>query len=577
MTKKESIIILFSITLCWSCAYIFIKDIPAEFSIYAYLTLTSGVAGLILLFMLHRRLKSIDRLTFVRGLILSLLIMANMIFEKFGLDHLPASAVSTIASMNIVIVPLILIVMKQYPTRNQTAGIVIILGGILLSNQISLSGNDAGNLKGTVFVLLSCVMMSLYTVLAADYTKKSDPLLLTMLQMCLTALFGLVLWIITDPGSFTSIEWNGEVISYILLIALFSKCYAYVMLMLAEKYADALSVTIVASMDPVVTLLMAVLIPNVMGSTESFSMQSLLRAVIIALGAIVAGTHFLGGKENGATEESEIPPEETGQQAVPVTKELPSPLKTFVAILVVFAVLNIAINVMEFAEGYSEARPENLLPAVAGMLFGPIGAAACAVGNLLGDIPYLAQYGMTSILGLAANFLLAYIPYKIWYAMTDKEISMHTWKNILLFLWGILAGSMVCSCLLGYGLEMIFGEWQRDLIPISFVNNMVFSVALGLPLLIVMTSDDIGWGGWKKRFLNRKQTSLSRKSPRIPLWVLCVVFTVLGGILFIAGVSGVRMQQNMLLKGLAVLTVLLTAAVCVMPEKAKENGVRPWG
>ena len=122
---------------------------------------------------------------------------------------------------------------------------------------------------------------------------------------------------------------------------------------------------------------------------------------------------------------------------------------------------------------------------------------------------------------------------------------------------------------------MIFGEWQRDLIPISFVNNMVFSVALGLPLLIVMTSDDIGWGGWKKRFLNRKKTSLSRKSPRIPLWVLCVVFTVLGGILFIAGVSGVRMQQNMLLKGLAVLTVLLTAAVCVMPEKAKENGVRP--
>ena len=69
MTKKESIIILFSITLCWSCAYIFIKDIPAEFSIYAYLTLTSGVAGLILLFMLHKRLKSIDRLTFVRGLI----------------------------------------------------------------------------------------------------------------------------------------------------------------------------------------------------------------------------------------------------------------------------------------------------------------------------------------------------------------------------------------------------------------------------------------------------------------------------------------------------------------------------
>ena len=110
MTKKESIIILFSITLCWSSAYIFIKDIPAEFSIYSYLTLTSGVAGLILLFLMRKQLKRIDRMTFIRGLILALLIMGNMIFEKFGLDNLSASAVSTIASMNIVIVPIILLI-----------------------------------------------------------------------------------------------------------------------------------------------------------------------------------------------------------------------------------------------------------------------------------------------------------------------------------------------------------------------------------------------------------------------------------------------------------------------------------
>ena len=670
MTKKESIIILFSITLCWSSAYIFIKDIPAEFSIYSYLTLTSGVAGLILLFLMRKRLKRIDRMTFIRGLILALLIMGNMIFEKFGLDNLSASAVSTIASMNIVIVPIILVFLKQFPSRNQTVGIAIILCGIIISNHIAFTGSDSANLRGTIFVLLSCVMMSLYTVLAADYTKKSDPLILTMLQMCLTAVFGLVLWLITDPASITSINWSGEVISYILIIAFFSKCYAYLMLMLAEKYADALSVTIVASMDPVVTLLMAIVIPDTVGSTETFSARSLLGALIIAIGAIVAGTNFLNKKkaaeksvagkaeealtetaatkaalaeealtETAATKAAlaeaalteavvteAVVPEAAETEAVvtetaatvmvrdgfsrskdektalaenkvregfdnvrdngsaleeqPVqegffsSNRLPSPVRTFFTIVVMFAVLSASINVMKFAAGYSEARPVNALPAVAGMLFGPVGAAACALGNVLGDFPSLSRYGLTLVLGLAGNFLVAYIPYKIWYAVTDKEVNMHSWKNILLFLWAAFTGSMACSCVLGYGLEMLYGEWQNELIRISFLNNFGFTVALGLPSLIVLTSDDVRWGGWKRRFLDGKKIfgvfgngKGSWKKTRIPLWGLCVVYTAVVGALFLTGINGVQMQHNVSIMLLAVAAAVCTVGMCLMPEK----------
>ena len=595
MTKKESIIILFSITLCWSSAYIFIKDIPAEFSIYSYLTLTSGVAGLILLFLMRKRLKRIDRMTFIRGLILALLIMGNMIFEKFGLDNLSASAVSTIASMNIVIVPIILVFLKQFPSRNQTAGIAIILCGIIISNHIAFTGSDSANLRGTIFVLLSCVMMSLYTVLAADYTKKSDPLILTMLQMCLTAVFGLILWLITDPASITSINWSGEVISYILIIAFFSKCYAYLMLMLAEKYADALSVTIVASMDPVVTLLMAIVIPDTVGSTETFSARSLLGALIIAIGAIVAGTNFLNKKkaaESGAgnvetalaaaavtetvqNRENRSEDEKPVQEGFFASNRMPSPIKAFVTIVVMFSVLSVSINVMKFAAGYSEARPVNAIPPVAGMLFGPIGAAACAMGNLFGDFPSMNFYGFTWILGLTGNFLAAYIPYKIWYAVTDKEVNMHSWKNILLFLWGAFAGSMVCSCILGYGLDLLYGYWRSELIRISFLNNFGFTVALGLPSLIVLTSDDIRWGGWKRRFLDGRKAFGSgkgiRKTTRIPLWGLCVVYTVVVGAMFLAGVNEVRILFNVPLIVLAVAVAVCTVAMCLMPAKEMEG------
>ena len=90
MTKKESIIILFSITLCWSSTYVFIKDIPQEFSVYAYLALTSGVAGAILAFVMRRKLRLLNRVSLRQGLILGALVTASNMFEKMGLDRIPA-------------------------------------------------------------------------------------------------------------------------------------------------------------------------------------------------------------------------------------------------------------------------------------------------------------------------------------------------------------------------------------------------------------------------------------------------------------------------------------------------------
>ena len=565
---------MFSITLCWSTSYIFIKDIPATFSIFSYLALTSGVAGLILLFGLWRRLSGIDRMTFLRGLILAVLIMGNMIFEKLSLDRLPVSAVSTIASMNIVIVPIILTFMRKYPTKNQVAGIIIIQIGILISNHLTFSSNLAVNLQGVILVLLSCVMMSLYTVLAADYTKQSDPLILTMLQLCLTALFGLVLWIITDPGSFRSITYNSEVISYILLIALFSKCYAYVMLMVAEKYADALSVTIVASMEPLVTLVMAILLPSIVGSTEAFSPLSLLGTGTITLGAIVAGTNFLDRKKRNMVRSETDTKADRKEDIKPVShrtsEKMPAPWLVFLVIVVLFAVLTILIDVMEFAEGYSQTRPANILPPVTGVLFGPIGAIACSVGNFLGDLPYIMEYGGTVVIGIVANFLAAYIPYKMWFAVTDKEVSAHSWKGILLYLWGVLVGNMLCSCLLGYGLEMAFGVWEQNLIPLSFVNNIVFSVFFGLPILIVLTSDEVGWGAWRRKYLRPGRLFHKKVKTGFPLWIILVAYTVLVGALFGAGAVNVPMHQNRLLEGLAMAAGIATLCVCVMPEKRGE-------
>ena len=65
------------------------------------------------------------------------------------------------------------------------------------------------------------------------------------------------------------------------------------MLMYAQKYANPISVTVIASTEPVVTMVLALLIPNTFGSTESFTLTKFIGAALIVVGAFCAGTNFL--------------------------------------------------------------------------------------------------------------------------------------------------------------------------------------------------------------------------------------------------------------------------------------------
>lgn len=150
MTKKECNILLFSITLCWASSYIFIKDLPADMSSYAYLTLTAGIAGIILIAIFHRSLRHLDKKTALQGLVLAVLLAGNMLLEKAGLALIPSSSASFLSSLNIIMVPLILLLFRKLPTKNNVMGIVIILAGLFISSGTSFAGTSS---LGSLYIL----------------------------------------------------------------------------------------------------------------------------------------------------------------------------------------------------------------------------------------------------------------------------------------------------------------------------------------------------------------------------------------------------------------------------------------
>ena len=289
MTRNENNIVLFSITLCWAASYVFIKSLPPDLSSYAYLTLTTGTASVVLVIVFAKQLKKLNLRILGQGFLMSLLMA--------GIDQLPSSNASFISSLNILFVPLLLLMLHRYPTRNNMLGIPIILFGLALTSGFELRGFLN---TGTFYMIVACLFMAVYTISADYFTKSTDPLLLGVTQMCFTAIIGFLLWLIEEPQTFASIEYTRELLSSVFILAFFAKAYAYIMLMYSQRYTSPVSVTIIASTEPIVTLLLALLIPASFGAKEVFHLESLLGAMFIMAGAIVAGTNFLDKRKEQA-------------------------------------------------------------------------------------------------------------------------------------------------------------------------------------------------------------------------------------------------------------------------------------
>lgn len=297
MSKTENNILLFSITLCWAASYVFIKDLPSGLSTFAYLTMACGIAAVLLTLVFFKKFKGIRLATIGKASILSVLLLLNLITDKMGIDRLASSTASVLASTSILIVPVVMIMMRKMPTKNNLLGAVIIMAGIIIT-----SGFRTENVfsMGAMFMLLSAVLMSIYTIAADKITKEEDPLLLSVLQMWITAILGFVIWFIEEPRTFASLEYTNAMLSSIFILAFFGKAYAYVALMYSQKYSDPISVTIVSSTEPIVTLVLAVLIPSAF--EEHFTTAAVFGAAVIMVGAIVSGTNFLSRKGGKALE-----------------------------------------------------------------------------------------------------------------------------------------------------------------------------------------------------------------------------------------------------------------------------------
>jgi drug/metabolite transporter (DMT)-like permease len=177
--------------------------------------------------------------------------------------------------------------LKKKPTKNNILGIPFILAGLVLTSGVH---RGAPLEPGILYMVAACIFMAIYVLVADSFTEQDDPLLLGIGQMLGVFVIAFLLWFLEEPRTFFSLAYTNEMLASIFLLAFFARAYAYVMLMYGQKYANPISVTVIASTEPVVTMALALLIPDAYGQTEAFTLSKLIGGALIVIGAICAGT-----------------------------------------------------------------------------------------------------------------------------------------------------------------------------------------------------------------------------------------------------------------------------------------------
>ena len=155
----------------------------------------------------------------------------------------------------------------------------------------------------------------------------------------------------------------------------------------------------------------------------------------------------------------------------------------------VFIGMAVPFKVMVLIEGFTEVRPVNAVPVVAGLLLGPAGAWGCAMGNLIADL--FGTFSKGSLLGFIGNFIAAYLPYKLWHISGRKESpNVKSCRNIVKYLLISVVAALATALIIACGLDILLGMWVPEFFWIIILNDLGFPILIGLPVFIVLTSEE---------------------------------------------------------------------------------------
>ena len=272
---------LLTAALIWGSSFIVMKNAVEGVPVFMLLGIRFTVGCLLLMLILHRRLKTIGKKQLLHGAVVGTLLFAAYTVQTFGLLETTPGKNAFLTAVYCVLVPFVnWVIFRRRPTGWNWLAAVMCLAGIGL---VSLEGDLTMN-RGDALTLVGGVFYALHLVAVSRFGEEDDPVMLTMLQFGASALWcwGLSLMTESMPNPFPTNAWFE-----LAYLAVFATTAALLLQNVGQSVTPAAPAAILLSLESVFGVAFSVML-----GAEGLTAQLVCGFALIFLAVMASETQF---------------------------------------------------------------------------------------------------------------------------------------------------------------------------------------------------------------------------------------------------------------------------------------------
>ena len=246
MSERKAELLLAAIIMIRSSALLFSKIGMDQMGPLTLIGIRFTLAFMFLLLIFWRRLLHMNKETFARGMALGGIFFVVMTFELTGLARTPSSTTAFLENTAIVMVPIFEAVLcRRAISFSAAAGGMAAICGIglltLKSGMISLT-------FGEVLCLGAAVTYATAIIMTDRLSRKSDPLVLGILQVGFIGMFGLIASLIFETPKLPSSAGQWGII---FVLAMICTGLGFTLQPVAQRYTSSERTGMLCALNPV--------------------------------------------------------------------------------------------------------------------------------------------------------------------------------------------------------------------------------------------------------------------------------------------------------------------------------------
>ncbi len=256
------IALLFSATIVWGTSFFILKETIEEVPAFYVIAIRFLIAGVGLALIFWNKTRTIDKKTFLRGVIIGAVLAAAYATQTIGLKYTSPGKNAFLTSSYCIMCPFIVwLIYKVRPKLYHVVSAVLCLVGIGLVSLSGLTLSEGVNFMGDGLTLISAIFFALQIIFIDRYQGQGyDSIKMLVVEVLTVGVLIMGLSFIFElPKGISTYALNGEQLWKILYLTFVCTLYAQFALIFGQMFTNVNEASIILCLESVFGTLFSII------------------------------------------------------------------------------------------------------------------------------------------------------------------------------------------------------------------------------------------------------------------------------------------------------------------------------